>query len=74
MSMDENEIEVLETIDDAATDSSSPNMIFPSDPEGNTANETEVYSESRKHKSIVKFVTITSFLLCLSILSIILYS
>ena len=68
MNLDENRIEVLETIDDAATNYPSPSSIFPSDPEDNTANKTKVYSESREHKSILKFVAITSFLLCLSIL------
>ena len=70
VSVGENKIEVLMTMDDAATNSSSPNMIFPSDPVDDTANEPELYSESREHKSILKFVTMTSILLFLSILSI----
>ena len=69
MNADENKIEVLETIDDEATNAPSPNMIFPSDPEDNIANETILYSESREHKSIMKFVKVTSLLLFCSILS-----
>ena len=68
MNLDENKIEVLETIDEAASNSPSTNTIFPSDPEDNTAIKTKVYSESREHKSIIKFVTITSLLMSLSIL------
>ena len=70
MNLDENKIEVLETIDEAASNSPSTNTIFPSDPEDNTAIKTKVYSESREHKSIIKFVTITSLLMSLSILGI----
>ena len=69
INVDENRIEVLETIDDETTNYSSPNMIFPSDPEDNIANETILYSESREHKSIMKFVKVTSLLLFCSILS-----
>ena len=68
MNADENKIEVLETIDDEATNAPSPNMIFPSDPEDNMPNETKLYSESREHKSIMKFVKVTSLLLFCSIL------
>ena len=66
--VDENRIEVLETIDDESTNSPSPNMSFPSDREGNTTYETEDYNESREHKSILKCVMITSlFLLILTL-------
>ena len=57
--MDENKIEVLETIDDSATNSTSPDWIFQLDPKDNSANETEIYSESREHKSIMKFIIVT---------------
>ena len=70
INVDENEIEVLETIDDEAANSTSPNNIFPSDPVDNTADEIELYNDSREHKSILKFVTITALLLFISILSI----
>ena len=70
MNLDVNKIEVLETIDEAASNSPSTNTIFPSEPEDNTAIKTKVYSESREHKSIIKFVTITSLLMSLSILGI----
>ena len=68
--VDENAIEVLETIDDEAANSSSLNNIFPSGPDDNTADAIEVYNDSREHKSISKFVTVTFFLLIFSILSI----
>ena len=69
--MDENRIEVLETIPDAATSTHSPDMIFPSDHLDNAFNTTEVYKDSREHESIMKFVTIISLFLFLSIFSII---
>ena len=71
MNVDENKIEILETIDDEATNSPSQNIIFPSEPEDNKSNKTEVYSDSREHKSILKCVIMTSLLVCLLILSII---
>ena len=68
--VDENAIEVLETIDDEAANSPSPNNIFPSGPIDNTADAIEVYNDSREHKAISKVVTITFFLLIFSIFSI----
>ena len=70
MNVDENRIEILEVIDEVATDSPSPDIIFPADPEDNTTNEIEAYSDSREHKSIMKCVMITSLLACLLILSV----
>ena len=69
--VDENAIEVLETIDDEAANSPSLNNIFPSGPVDNTADAIEVYNDSREHKSISKFVSITFFLLFFSIFSIV---
>ena len=63
INVDENDIEVLEIIDDATSNSPSPNMIFPLDPVDSTADATEVYKDTREHKSISKFVTVTSLLL-----------
>ena len=69
--MDENRIEVLETIDDAVTSTHSPDVIFPSAPLDNAFDATEVYKDSREHQSIMKFVAITFLFLFLSIFLII---
>ena len=72
MNIDENEIEVLESIDDVVNNFPPRNMIFPADPLDNDGRAMMVYNDSREHKSISKFVNITSLLLLLVILSLIL--